>query len=78
VTECPGTWLTLFLEGGGPGDGVGVFVEAAEEGLVVEDVPEAVLDFFECDVFVIERLAQEVLAGVEGKVPALLTRRTSK
>ena len=49
-------------DGGPPGDGVGVFVEAAEEGLVVDDVPEAVLDFFEPDVFVIERLAQEVLA----------------
>ena len=62
MTECPGTLLTLVLEGRGPGDGVGVFVEAAEEGLVVDDVPEAVLDFFEPDVLVVECLAQEVLA----------------
>ena len=48
---------------------MGVFVEAAEEGLVVNDVPEAVLDFFEADVFVIERLAQEVLAGVQAEGP---------
>ena len=46
---------------------MGVFVEAAEEGLVVDDVPEAVLDFLESDVFVVERLAQEVLAGVEAE-----------
>jgi hypothetical protein len=42
-----------------------VFVEAAEERLVIEDIPEAVGDLFQADVFVIERLAQEVLAGVE-------------
>ncbi len=44
---------------------MGVLVEAAEERVVVEDVPEAVSDLFESDVFVVERLAQEVLAGVE-------------
>ena len=44
-----------------------MFVEAAEEGVVVDDVPEAVLDFFEPDVVVVERLAQEVLAGVEAE-----------
>ena len=67
MTERPGTWLTLFLEGGGPGNGVGLLVEAAEERVVVEDVPEAVSDLFEPDVFVVERLAQEVLAGVEAE-----------
>jgi len=46
---------------------VGVFVEAAEERLVVKNVPEAVFDFFEPDVFVVERLAQEVLARVQAK-----------
>jgi len=44
---------------------VGVFVKASEERVVVEEVPEAVLDFLQPDVFVVERLAQEVLAGVE-------------
>lgn len=44
-----------------------MFVEAAEEGVVVDDVPQAVLDFFEPDVVVVERLAQEVLAGVEAE-----------
>lgn len=44
---------------------MGVFVETAKERLVVDDVPEAILDFFESDVFLVERLAQEVLAGVE-------------
>jgi len=38
LTEHPGTWLTLGLKGGGPGNGVGVVVEAAEERVVVEDV----------------------------------------
>ena len=64
--ECPGTWLTLVLEGWDPGDGVGVFVEAAEEGLVVEDVPEAVLDFFESDVFLVERLGSGSVGRSEG------------
>ena len=45
-----------------PGDSVGVFVEAAEERVVVGDVPEAIIDLFEADVFVIERLAQELLS----------------
>ena len=67
MTERPGTWLTLFLEGWNPSDGVGVVVEAAEEGVVVEDVPEAVGDLFQPDVFVVERLAQEVLARVEAE-----------
>ena len=44
---------------------MGLLVEAAEECLVVDDVPEAVSDLFEPDVFVVERLAQAVLAGVE-------------
>lgn len=64
MTERPGTWLTLWLEGWGPGNGVGVVVEAAAERVVVEDVPEAVGDLFEADVFVVERLAQDVLAGI--------------
>ena len=42
-----------------------MFVKATEQGLVVDEVPEAVPHFFEPDVFVIEGLAQEVLAGVE-------------
>jgi len=46
---------------------VGVFVEASEQRLVVDQVPEAVLDFFEADVFAVERLAQKVLAGVESE-----------
>lgn len=46
-----------------------MFVEAAEQGLVVDEVPEAVLHFFEPDVFVVEGLAQEVLAGMEPEGP---------
>jgi hypothetical protein len=48
---------------------VGVFVEATEQGLVVDEVPEAVLYFFQPDVFGVEGLAQEVLAGVEPEGP---------
>jgi len=43
----------------------GMVVEAAEERVVVEDVPEAVVDLFKADVLVVERLAHEVLAGVK-------------
>ena len=53
---------------------MGLLVEAAEERLVVEDVPEAVSDRFEPDVFVVERLAQEVLAGVEAPFGAYRMR----
>ena len=44
-----------------------VFVEAAEERLVIEDVPEAVGDLFESDVFMVEGLAQEVLPPVQAE-----------
>jgi hypothetical protein len=53
---------------------VGVFVEAAEERVVVEDVPEAVSDLFEPDVFVVERSAQALLAGVEAEGPGAARR----
>lgn len=46
---------------------VGVVGEATEERVVIEDVPEAVRDLFEAEVFVVERMAHEVLAGVEAK-----------
>jgi hypothetical protein len=36
-----------------------MFVEPAEERLVIEDIPKAVGDLFQVDVFVIERLAQD-------------------
>lgn len=59
-----GTWLTVVLEVRSPGDEVGVFVEAAEERGVVDDVPDSVVDFFEGDVFAVEGLTEKVVAGV--------------
>lgn len=56
MTERPGTWLTLLPEGRSSGDPVSVFVEAAEERFVVEDVPEAVGDLLKANVFVVEGL----------------------
>jgi hypothetical protein len=72
VTDCPGTWLTLFSERWRPSDGVSAFIEPTEKGVVVDDVPEGVVDFFEADVLVVEGLAEEVLPGVqaEGAGPA--------
>lgn len=65
MTECPGTWVTLVLAEVSPGDGVGVFVEAAGERLVARDVAEAVGDLLESDVFVVEGLARNELPGVQ-------------
>lgn len=48
---------------------MGAFVEAAGERVVVGDVPEAVGDFFEADVFMVQRLAEEVLARVQTEGP---------
>jgi hypothetical protein len=57
---------------------VGVFVEAAEERVVVEDVPEAVGDLFESDVFMVEAWLKKCCPECRRKVPAPLTFRTSK
>ena len=72
MTDRPGTWLTLFSEGRRPGDGLRAFIESTEQRVVVEDVPDRVVDFFEADVLVVESLAEEVLSGVqvEGAGPA--------
>ncbi len=67
MTVCPGTWLTLFSEGRCPGQGVGVLIEASEERVVVEDVPEPILDFLEADVLTVEGVAEEVLTGVQAE-----------
>lgn len=67
MTERPGTWSTLFPEGRGPGDGLRGFIEAAQESLIVDDVPEAVVDLFESDVLMVERLAEEVLPRVQAE-----------
>ena len=56
---------TFLLAEVGPGDGVGAFVEVAGEGIVIHDVPDAVGDFFEADVLVIESLTEEVLARMQ-------------
>ncbi len=53
-----------------------MFVEATEERFVVDDIPDAVLDFFEPDVFVVERLAQEMLAGVQAEGAGSSSART--
>ena len=65
--EQPGTWLTLSAERRGPGDGFVSFVETSEQGVVVEDVPDAVLHFLEPDAVAAEGLGEELLAGVESK-----------
>jgi hypothetical protein len=43
-----------------------VFVEA-EHRLIGEDVPQAVRDFFQPDVFVVESLAQRVLTRMKAE-----------
>ena len=55
-----------------------LLMEPAEERVVVEDVPDSVLDFFQPNVLAVQGVTEELLAGVEAKVPAVLTRRTSK
>lgn len=57
MTKRPGTWLTLFPEGRSPGNDAGLFIKASEKRVVVEDIPESVIDLFEADVLVIEGLA---------------------
>ncbi|MGH2359016.1 MAG: hypothetical protein ACRDGM_00505 [bacterium] len=48
-----------------------MLVEASEQGVVVEDIPDAVLDLFEADVLTVEGLGKEVLAGVESEGAAV-------
>jgi hypothetical protein len=47
------------------GDQCGPFVDPAEQGAVVDNVPEAVRNLLETDVLVTERIAEEGLRGVE-------------
>jgi hypothetical protein len=51
-----------------------VLVKASEQGVVVEDVPEAVLDLFEADVFAVEAWLRKCCPECRRKVPAPLTR----
>jgi len=48
------------------------FIEASQKRVVVNDVPSAVFDLFEADLFVVQRLAQKMLSRVqtEGAGPA--------
>ncbi len=62
MTKCPGTWLTAAACGRGPGYSVSAFIETSEERIVVDQIPEPVVHFFEADVFTVEGLAEEVLS----------------
>jgi hypothetical protein len=46
---------------------VRAFIESSEERVVVEDVPDGIVDLFEGDVLVVEGLAEEVLPRVQAK-----------
>src|SRR3989304_4832376 len=43
----------------------GALVESSEQRVVVDDIPDAIVPLLEPDRFAVERLTQEVLAGVE-------------
>ena len=55
------TYSVLFS----PGDIEAAFVDLSEQRTVIHDVPNAVADFFEADVFSAKDLTQEGLLGVE-------------
>lgn len=57
----------MFSAEVGAGDSAGGLVEAAEQGRVEQDVPEAIVDLLEGDVLAVERLAEEDLTGSEAK-----------
>ncbi len=40
------------------------FIETSEERIVVDQIPDPVVHFFEADVFTVEGMAEEVLSGV--------------
>ncbi len=46
---------------------VGPFIETSEECVVIDQIPDAVLHFFETDVFSVEGLAEERLSGVQAE-----------
>ena len=43
------------------------FIETSEERVVVDQIPDPVVHFFEADVFTVEGLAEEVLSGVQAE-----------
>ena len=43
------------------------FIEPSEKRLVVDQIPDPVVHFFEADVFTVEGLAEEVLSGVQAE-----------
>ncbi len=46
---------------------VGPFIETSEECAVIDQIPNAVLHFFETDVFPVKGLAEEMLSGVQAE-----------
>ncbi len=67
MTERPGTWLTPSACGRGLGYSVSTFIETSEERIVVDQIPDPVVHFFEADVFTVEGLAEEVLSRVQAE-----------
>jgi hypothetical protein len=65
--KLSGDMVNTFSEGRDPGDGLVMFVKAPKKRVVVDDVPEAIFDLFEANVFVIECLAEKVLPGVQAE-----------
>ena len=61
-----------------PSDLTGLQVDSSKDRVVVDQAPDAISDLLEPDVFSLERIAQEILPGVERNVPHALTLRISK
>src|SRR5262245_53979083 len=57
----------LFTESGSAGDSFVRFVETAEQGVVEEDVQDAIVDLLESDVVTVESLREELLLGVKAE-----------
>ena len=76
VNESPATSFTPSCRVD-PGNAPRAFVDLAEQRAVVDDIPDAVADFFEADVVAPESVAEKRLREWRRKVPAVLTRRIS-
>jgi hypothetical protein len=65
VNESPAASFTRIWAFSDASDEQGPLIDLPEQGVVVDDIPDPVIDFFEPDVLVTQSIAEERLCVVE-------------
>ena len=67
VNKSPAASFTPYATGLNPGNARRAFIDLAEQRTVIDDVPNAIADFFEADVFAAEGVAEERLTRLQAE-----------